>query len=38
MTQAELDQLIKDTKQHYADGLITRKEMVRKIAELKADK
>lgn len=31
-----IEQLIEETKQHYADGLITRKEMLRKIAELKA--
>jgi hypothetical protein len=36
MTEAERNQLIEDTKQHQKDGLITRKEMVRKLAELKA--
>lgn len=36
MTDAEIKQLIEDTKQHFADGLITREEMVRKIAELNA--
>jgi hypothetical protein len=32
----EIEQLIEDTKQHFKDGLITRKEMVAKILELKA--
>ena len=36
MTEAEIKKLIADTQQHYTDGMITRKEMVRKIEELKA--
>lgn len=41
MTQAEIDQLIEDTKQHYKDGLITRIEAfrkLRKLLELKAER
>jgi hypothetical protein len=33
-----IDQQIADTKQHHRDGMITRKEMVRKLLELTATK
>lgn len=35
MTKAEIQQRIEDTKQHFSDRLITRKEMVAKITALK---
>lgn len=36
MTEADIEQQIKDAKQHQKDGLITRKEMVRKIIQLRS--
>jgi hypothetical protein len=38
MTNELIDQYIEDAKTHYKDGMITKKEMNRKIAALEATK